>query len=177
MSRKKIWWSVGVVAVVALLVIVGLIFAPMLRSRATLDDCSALVPYDQLTAKGHLVVRGRIVDGGKNIREDGGAGDDWLYTEYTLQVTNTLRGKADEKVKVRIDGGYTFTHEYDCTGCPEIHKGDEVVAFLYRPEGQTGDYYRIQGGRYTGWYQADGDTLIGYGNTKRSYRSLIQDLK
>jgi membrane protein YdbS with pleckstrin-like domain len=44
MSRKKIWWSVGVVAVVALLVIVRLIFAPMLRSRATLDDCSALVP-------------------------------------------------------------------------------------------------------------------------------------
>jgi len=84
--------------------------------RLTLDD---------LIAKSTLVVRGRV-------------GDSWaavtnsiIYTHYTIQVSETLKGTAGSSVEVMIPGGTVNGRRQSFAGSPVLNKGDQFVFFLW----------------------------------------------
>ena len=162
--KKKIMWSIaGTVLLLLLMLTVYLIF---FRQRAGMVDCSMYYPYEEMLQRSTLVVRGKVVGKSGTVCKDNGDGDDLLYTDYYLSVSHVLRGEAKvgDKIAVRMDGGASFTQIVDCSTCPVVHKGDDAVAFLYRPgeEAYEEDYYRLLCGENSWYTTEDGETFMGF---------------
>ncbi len=121
--------------------------------------------YGELIERSHLVVRGKITDKSKAITviPANHQSDPELYTEYTLEISDTLRGEkqAGESITVRVRGGETFTQVSYDEDVPTIKVGDEVVAFLHQYN--VGANYITKGDFYSivafdqGWYNLKKD--------------------
>lgn len=81
------------------------------------------VDLGQLTARSSVIVRG-IVSAGE---------PRWIgrviYTNYTLQVQETLKGPPRSSLTIAIPGGALGNVKLMIPGAPELRAGDEVVFF------------------------------------------------
>ncbi len=83
-----------------------------------------------LTSKASVIARGIISDAqAKWI-------DRTLYTEYTLQVQETLKGTAQSTLTMAVMGGSMGNVELVIPGAPKIETGNEVVFFGERFDAQ-----------------------------------------
>lgn len=164
-NNKKLLLSLG--ATLLLLIVLVFVILWQMDAFKTISSYSSYAvryEFEEMIERAQLVVRGKVT--GKSdtitISPATGSGDDCLYTDYYLEISDTLRGNksAGDTVAVRIRGGETLTHVVYDENVPTINIGDEVVAFLYQLNmGATytteGDYYYIVA-IDQGWYLSDG---------------------
>lgn len=80
-----------------------------------------------------------------------GGGDPSVFTDYSLQISDVLRGEPDsDMVSVRVQGGTTDNLTTIVEEAPELEVGQEYLLFLYQPGrggsyNTEGDYYYITG--------------------------------
>ena len=81
---------------------------------------------EELTSTSQLIVQARV----------GTAFAQWenknIYTYTQLQVIESIKGSAPEKVTVKQLGGRVGQDALDVPGTPKLNEGDEVVLFLVR---------------------------------------------
>ena len=88
---------------------------------ATLERLS----MDDLIAKSTAIVRGTV-------------SDSWaaftgpiIYTHYRIQVSETLKGTAQNWVEIAVTGGEVNGIHTSASGSPTLNKGDQYVFFLW----------------------------------------------
>lgn len=111
-----------------------------------------LIPLslESLTEQSSLVVRGKVLGFDYLTVEPSDGGGAWIYTDYYLQVIETLRGEpsADEKglITVRTDGGEN-DDSIQLNRDISMTTGSEYLLFLVRPMGGAyttkNDYYMV----------------------------------
>lgn len=78
-------------------------------------------------------------------------GDPSVFTDYTVEVSDILRGELDsDTVSVRIQGGTANGMTTIAEEAPELEKGQTYLLYLYQPGrggsyNTEGDYYYITG--------------------------------
>jgi hypothetical protein len=95
---------------------------------ATLEYLSADEMIDQSTA----IVRVRVM--GSGARQHGPL----VYTHYTLQVLEQLKGRDAERIDIVVPGGAVGGLQQTFAGAPVLIKGGEYLLFLWTgPSGLT----------------------------------------
>jgi hypothetical protein len=95
---------------------------------ATLEYLS----LDEIAGKSTAIVRGRVVSTGTGAR---GA---LIYTRYTVQVLERLKGPESSQVDVVVLGGASQGLSQTFSGAPQLGSGVEYVLFLWTgPSGLT----------------------------------------
>jgi hypothetical protein len=84
--------------------------------RLTLDD---------MIAKSTAIVRGKVA--GSSATVSGPV----IYTNYTVQVSERLKGQAGTSVEVSVPGGVANGLRQTFAGAPTLNTGDDFVFFLY----------------------------------------------
>ena len=98
-----------------------LTFCTMPLQCATLERLS----LDDLIAKSTSIVRGRVT--GSSAAFSGPV----IYTHYTIQVEESLKGMSRGAVDVAVPGGVADGLRQTFAGAPVLNPGDEYVFFLY----------------------------------------------
>lgn len=111
-----------------------------------------LIPLslESLTEQSSLVVRGRVLGFDYLTVDPSDGGGAWVYTDYYIQVLETLRGEpsADENglITVRADGGENYD-SIQLNRDISMTTGSEYLLFLVRPIGGAyatkDDYYMV----------------------------------
>ena len=104
------------------------------------------VDFDEMVARAHTVVRGRVVD----VRAHMTTGRRSIESVVTLEVIDAVKGSAAREVVFRVPGGQVGRYRRITVGAPEFARGDEVVVFLAgafpvipMPYGLSQGVYRI----------------------------------
>ena len=84
--------------------------------RLTLDD---------MIAKSTIIVRGKVAS------SFAAASGPVIYTHYTVQVSERLKGQAGSSVDVVVPGGAANGLRQTFSGAPTLNAGDEFVFFLF----------------------------------------------
>ena len=92
---------------------------------ATLERLS----LDDMTAKSSDIVRARVVSTGTILR--GSAARGMVYTTYTLDVSERLKGPSGKRMTVAVPGGSTVGLTQTIAGSPVLKVGDEYVFFVW----------------------------------------------
>lgn len=124
------------------------------KTEPTVECVSGLLAKkteDDLFRQSALIVKATVSDAGESLQVRSTAGSTQNYTDYTVTVSQILRGDWQGKtLTVRIPGGTVdnTTTVYD--HCPELRKGEEYLLFLYQLGYGSSyttkeDYYNILG--------------------------------
>jgi hypothetical protein len=92
---------------------------------ATLEYLS----IDDMIVKSTGIVRGRV--GASSVSMQGPAGRGTIYTHYSIQVLETLKGAASSTADVAVPGGVAQRIRQTFAGAPTLRPGDEYVFFLW----------------------------------------------
>jgi hypothetical protein len=84
------------------------------------------VDFDEMVARSHTVVRGRVVD----VRTQATAGRRSIESLVTLAVLDAVKGSAAPEVVFRVPGGQIGRYRRVMVGAPEFAPGDDVIVFL-----------------------------------------------
>ena len=96
-------------------------------SATTLERLS----MDQIISKSTYIVRAKVLGG------SGMVSNRSIYTKYSLQVTDSLKGSADTAIDVLVPGGTASGMSQSIAGAPKLTIGTEMVLFLWKsPKGQ-----------------------------------------
>jgi len=98
-----------------------LTFCLMPLQGATLERLS----LEEMIAKSTAIVRGKVV--GSYAALSGPA----IYTHYSVQVSERLKGDGSNSVEVVVPGGVAGGLRMSVSGAPVLNTGDEFVFFLY----------------------------------------------
>ena len=88
---------------------------------ATLERLS----LDDMIAKSTAIVRGKVV--AVNATQSGPV----IYTNYTVAVSERLKGSAGSSVEVSVPGGSVNGLRQTFSGAPTLNPGDDFVFFLF----------------------------------------------
>jgi hypothetical protein len=88
---------------------------------ATLERLS----LDEMVAKSTLIVRGKVSDASTS------ASGPVIYTHYTIQVSERLKGQTGATVDIAVPGGTVNGLRQTFAGAPTLNAGDDFVFFLY----------------------------------------------
>lgn len=88
-------------------------------SRLSLDD---------MIAKSSDIVRARVTGQRSAFRGAAGPGG-MIYTWYSLQVVETLKGTA--RTEIAVPGGTVDRYRQTVAGAPELKSGDEYLFFIW----------------------------------------------
>jgi hypothetical protein len=90
-------------------------------------QCATLerLTLDDMIAKATLIVRGKVA--GAHTSVSGPV----IYTQYTVQVAERLKGSAGSTVEVTVPGGVANGMRQSFAGAPTLNTGDDFVFFLY----------------------------------------------
>lgn len=134
-------------------------------SGATLQYLS----MDDMIAKSTAIVRGRV--GASSVSMDGPAGRGTIYTHYSVQVLEVLKGAAGGSVDVAVPGGALRNFRQTFAGAPTLRAGNEYVFFLWTSRtgltqiiGLSQGLFTIQsdsGGKVVASRAASGEPMIG----------------
>lgn len=95
-------------------------------SATTLERLS----MDQIIAKSTYVVRAKILGGAGTVSNRS------IYTKYSLQVIESLKGSAATSIEVLVPGGTANGMSQSIAGAPKLTAGNEMVLFLWKaPKG------------------------------------------
>lgn len=95
------------------------VLAPL--QGATLERLS----MDDLIAKSTAIVRGTVTDSWAAFTGS------VIYTHYKIQVSETLKGTAQNQVEIVVTGGTVNSLSQNFAGSPTLHQGDQFVFFLW----------------------------------------------
>ncbi len=85
---------------------------------------------DQIIAKSTYIVRAKVIGGAGTISNRS------IYTKYSLQVIETLKGSAASYIEVLVPGGTSNGMSQSIAGAPKLTIGNEMVLFLWQsPKG------------------------------------------
>ena len=98
-----------------------LTFCMMPLQGATLERLS----LDDMIARSTAIVRGKVVSSYAAL--SGPA----IYTHYSIQVSERLKGAGSSTVEVLVPGGVANGLRMSVSGAPSLNVGDEFVFFLY----------------------------------------------
>lgn len=118
---------------------------------------------EDLMTKSDLVMEGSVTDISEGFWVRNTSGGERIQTDYSFNVNSVLKGEAQEKVTVRMDGGSDDQEAIIYEDAPKLKIGKTYTLFLYRPQYgggyyTKGDYYNILGmrqGVYTKTADAD----------------------
>jgi hypothetical protein len=128
---------------------------------ATLERLS----LDDMIAKSTAIVRGKVSSAFAAV--SGSA----IFTHYTVQVSERLKGTAGVSVEVLVPGGAVNGLRWDVAGAPALKAGDEYVLFLYTNRaGQT-----FVMGATQGLFSVAGDGSPDPVATRAATRELMLD--
>jgi hypothetical protein len=130
---------------------------------ATLERLS----LDDMIAKSTAIVRGKVTSA------FAAASGPIIYTNYTVQVSETLKGQAGSPVEVSVPGGAANGLRQTFSGAPTLHAGDEFVFFLFT--GRDGRTAII--GLTQGLFALPGDGSSDPVSTRSASRELMLDRK
>ena len=109
------------------------------------------VSLERVTTMSDLIVVGAVADIASN---DSGTGN--VYTLVTINVEQSIKGQAPQRVTVRVPGGVTGGIVMMTTGAPSFKAGERDVVFLQKPEGGI---YTVAYGMF-GKYVIDGSGTV-----------------
>src|SRR3954451_6452973 len=98
-----------------------LTFCMLPLQSATLERLS----LDDMIAKSTLIVRGTVA--GASATASGPV----IYTHYTVEVSERLKGRAGKTVDIAVPGGTANGLRQTFAGAPTLTRGDDFVFFLY----------------------------------------------
>ena len=101
---------------------------------------------EKLTNESDMVVLGNCT--GKNVVDQGGK----IYTEYTIQVNETLKGAALKEVKVRQLGGEINGRGLYVAGVAKFTPAEEVMVFLTKDSNGLRDVVGWAQGKFHIYY-------------------------
>ena len=85
---------------------------------------------DQIISKSTYIVRAKVVGGAGMLSNRS------IYTKYSLQVTESLKGSASASIDVLVPGGTASGLSQSIAGAPKLTAGSEMVLFLWKaPKG------------------------------------------
>ena len=88
---------------------------------ATLERLS----FDDMVVKSTAIVRGKVAN------SYAAFSGRVIYTHYSVQVIETLKGAASASVDVAVPGGVANNLRQTFSGAPELRPGAEFVFFLW----------------------------------------------
>ncbi len=100
-----------------------------------------------LTREAHVVVLGQVVGSRSFYSDDHSV----IYTHYTLDVQQSLKGLAPSLLEVRLMGGVVGDTELLISGNPYLQAGERVVLFLR----DYGQFYTMVGMSQGKWSVRD----------------------
>lgn len=106
---------------------------------------------DQLFEQSSLLIIGTVKGNGNSFQVRKATGETGNFTDYEIDVANTLRGNLEQfSVVVRVRGGTAGGVTEICTPGPELKTGEEYLLFLYKPArggdfNTEGNYYYVLG--------------------------------
>jgi hypothetical protein len=113
----------------------NLLLAALLASAASHLAATTLIPMylDDLTAASQTVVYGKVI----GARTEWDAGHNWIYTVYTIQSSEYLKGSLGPSFELRLPGGERDGLEMLVEGVPVFQTGQEAVLFVWTaPDGR-----------------------------------------
>ena len=93
----------------------------------------------QLRSRAELIVEGRVVEV-RTLRSDGA-----IETIAVVRVRRVHKGEVGRRIQVRTLGGATRDRRMVVQGAPSFARGDAVLLFLYRDEGDWRSVGMFQG--------------------------------
>ncbi len=117
----------------------------------TIEGTLAEKNDDQLFEQSSLLILGTVVGDAHAFQVKNAAGKTANFTDYEIEVADTLRGSSEKtSVTVRVQGGTAGGVTETYTPEPELKTGEEYLLFLYQPArggafNTEGDYYYILG--------------------------------
>jgi hypothetical protein len=98
-----------------------LTFCMMPLQGATLERLS----LDEMISKSTAIVRGTVAGSYAALSGPG------IYTHYSIQVSERLKGVGSNSIEVVVPGGVAGGLRMSVSGAPVLNTGDEFVFFLY----------------------------------------------
>jgi hypothetical protein len=86
---------------------------------------------EDLTKKAHSIVVGRVT----NSRTYWSSNRKLIFTSYTLQVDENIKGQAAQSVEITTIGGKIGDVELHVSGMPSFQAGESAVVFLEQSAG------------------------------------------
>ena len=120
-----------------------------------------------MIAKSTAIVRGKV--GSSYAAASGPV----IYTNYTIQVSERLKGQAGSSIEVSVPGGAVNGLRQTFSGAPTLNTGDEFVFFLFT--GRDGRTSII--GLTQGLFALPADGSSDPVSTRSASRELMLDRK
>ncbi|HEY2379777.1 MAG TPA: hypothetical protein VGK48_01225 [Terriglobia bacterium] len=105
----------------AILLFTGSLYATTVQ-RLSLED---------LVRRAHTIVAGRVV----NSRTYWSTNRRLIYTNYTIQVDETIKGQSSRSIEVTTIGGKIGDVELHVAGMPSFQSGETAVVFVEQSAG------------------------------------------
>jgi hypothetical protein len=108
----------------------GALLAAFCVAGASLGLATTLLKADvpTLARASASVVQARVLD----TQSAWNADHTMIFTQVTLGVTRTLRGRSQSRIVVRVPGGTADGFTIEMAGAPKFQRGSSVVAFIGR---------------------------------------------
>ncbi len=119
----------------------------------------------EMVARSTAIVRGKVT--GSSAAFSGPV----IYTHYTVQVTETLKGTASGAMDVVLPGGVAQNVRQSFAGTPSLNVGAEYVLFLYTGKSGLTTIVGLTQGLFTLDSGASGDPTA----TRTATRELMLD--
>ena len=144
-------WILFVPIVVALGVIMvpGLYYTGYIPVTVNSSLLSPIYDEGQLHSKSILDVEGTLIDKQTELTfvKNGNVDAPYVYTTWTLQITDTLKSSLDsEKIQFKTSGGTYQNIEHNVLEKIHMNIGDKILVFLTKDlDSQWGDSYYVTG--------------------------------
>lgn len=110
-------------------------------------SAAVMVPLSlsEMVQKSDLIVVGEVLDNQPSRWGTNSWGDELIYTDYTIAVTDTVKGAVKQEVTVTLEGGTVGDVSLTADHMPTFNKGERVVLFLRDQGGEWMVYSGLQG--------------------------------
>lgn len=166
--------------VAAILLLPGLYFGGIMPLESGTIVLSPAFDIDELMKRSERTVEGTLVDDRSYVEwyVSGNIAVPHVYTVWTLETTDSIKGEDTKTVEFVVDGGsynnikQTGLHE------TELNRGDKVIVFLSRgSDGVYGDNYYLTGVESGVYKIENGQARNSFMNTSYNVNSLKTSLQ
>lgn len=150
---------VPIVVALGMIMVPGLYYTGYIPVTVNSSSLSPIYDEAKLHSKSILVVEGTLIDRQTDLTfvKNGNVDAPYVYTTWTLLITDTLKGLSDsEKIQFKTSGGTYQNIEHKVLEKIHMGIGDKILVFLTKDlDSQWGDSYYITGIQ-SGVYTIDG---------------------
>jgi hypothetical protein len=132
------------------ILVFALTFCTLPLQCATLERLT----LDDMIVKSTAIVRGKVANSYSAFSGR------VIYTHYSVQVVETLKGAASASVDVAVPGGVANHLRQTFSGAPEFRPGDEFVFFLWTGKSGLTQVIGLSQGLFSLGAGASGDPVV-----------------